>query len=347
MTAYGDLAQAFSGLQREMAQDSALSLAMAAAWLDPLAYTEDPEEDYDDFGDDIDPQSLARFALKSARNCSPRLYAELVEGLRSGMDFDWVDDTFIEGIKREWPYIPLETLAEAALYGIPLRFEGVGRYMGGMEEYQPELYGFLCAYFGETHEGPVNENDETHDDYLSRDPNRLLHKNELLSDILHASLIAQDRQPYADIALLLMYLWAETGNSMLDATEEEYYEGGNEPEIFYRHSLDNVNEGYIELLIVLDATRRAMDTLQSDDEIAGAFIRNIALIREAIGQAKYLGVPGRIGEDERRELHDKIKWPKRPRQRCAAKDYHRATGADAGLLFIRDCFKERRRPWGQ
>jgi hypothetical protein len=139
------------------------------------------------------------------------------------------------------------------------------------------------------------------------------------------SLVAQDCQPYADLALMLLYLFSLTGNSLLDTTADDYWEAGCEPLFWEREQLEMAQEASRETRIVLDATNRALRLLDKRLDIAEALIHNIAASRAAL---------------ERNEPHVTFDWPRRGRTRRAGKGARRGTGPGACLLLVRDCYAQ-------
>ena len=346
MGALAELQQAVEALTQGMSREPALGLALAAAWLDPLMFDETELDDYDD---SEDANTLTLIALEIARRCLPELYAQLVEGLRGGWSFETFGDEFCDGMSRRWPHIRFSDHLYGLIYGVPLEFVGLGRYEpGDFEEKSPELAGFMVAYFGASAAWPTSETDEDSE----TDPanaEEVLDANDPVAKLLRISLNDQDRQPYADLFLMLAYLFSATGNDLADATSEEFYESGSEHPEWEPGNLDVVDDAFLQVDIINGATKRALALLETDEEIAGALIRNIAIARAAVAQGrKEKGIRMDDGVVRPRQygygdidvhiLDIKLDWPKRPRTRCAAKSYERAAGADAALLFVRHCY---------
>src|SRR5574341_6915 len=105
MSALHDLQDTAAMLMQTMARSSDLSLASAAAWLDPLHFSDaDPADEL--FGNEEDPEVLMLFALSVSRECSRRLYAEMVAVLRQGWTIHQFEEAFCTGLKRDYPYVP-------------------------------------------------------------------------------------------------------------------------------------------------------------------------------------------------------------------------------------------------
>ena len=317
MNSIDELQRVASALARSMAHDTTLSLAMAAAWLDPLRFSEASYQD-DLYGNEEDPETLMRFALSVARDCSPRLYVEMTRGLRSGWSFQQFDDAFCASLKRLYPHIPLHSVYDM-IYGIPLEFCGLEPTDPEFPSQFPRLAAVLDRFFG-VRPTPRRERwqSEDHAEIAEQD---LFAACQVVRPVIR-SLIAEDRQPYADLALLLMYLFSITDNSLLDMSDEAYYESGLEPLQWERDQLAMADEACQQAHIVLDAVDRALAALETEEDIAQALIDNITIVRE------------------RRDTDVHLTWPDRDRPRRTPKSDQRAAGADASILLVRDCYAE-------
>jgi hypothetical protein len=325
MTTLAELQTAPALLMQAMQRDVALCLAQAAAWLDPVRFI-DPDlvEDALYTGAyEEDPDSLTLYALTIARRCFPALYCELVEGLRAGWDFHQVEAAFSAGIRRTYPHIELESLYDL-VYGVPLPFAGLDVTTPEFLDEHAGYAALLEEYFGLQ---PVTVPatrwreacpviDESNFDAARPIVERLVR-----------SLIAEDRQPCADLAFLLMYLFSCTGNSLLDFSINAYCEAGFEPLEWEPETLGVANEACRETVIVLDAVDRARKLLAEDEAISDALKANIAALKAA----------------ERKEhVCDNIAltWPEGHRAGGAEPGAPGDTGPDACLLFLRDCYAQ-------
>src|SRR5574341_2277388 len=210
MSALLDLQDTAAMLTQVMACDTVLSLASAAAWLDPLHFSEaDPADDL--FGNEEDPEVLMLFALSVARDCSRRLYAEMVVGLRQGWTFHQFEEAFCAGLKQEYPFIPLDTLYDM-IYGVPLEFCGLEQTDSEFLVQHPDFASVLATYFDVKPVQQTRYYGEQQEAITTEDMEAACRIARPIID----SLIKQDRQPYADLALLLMYVFSMTQNTLLD-----------------------------------------------------------------------------------------------------------------------------------
>ena len=321
MNTLGELQLTASGLARGMAKDMTLGLAMAAAWLDPLRFSQtDFQEDL--YGNEEDPETLLRFALNAARDCSPRLYAEMAQGLRGGWTFERFEDAFCASLRCLYPDIPLRNVYDM-IYGVPLEFCGLNLTHPEFASQFPKFAAVLDRFFSVR---PLPHHGYWPDDESEEIPESDLIEACSVARLITRSLVAQDRQPYADLALLLLYLFSITDNSLLDMSDEDYWDSGMEPLPWERDSLKMANEACLEARIVLDAADRALTILETEADIARALANNIAAVRAAL---------------ERKETHVHLTWPHRNRPRRAPASYLRATGADSSMLLVRNCYRER------
>lgn len=323
MTTIDQLREASTNMMANLADHPTLSLAVATAWLNPL-HIEHEDEDFDIGGfyggwDEQETRDIVRFALRIASACLPKLFVELVAGMASGWDYAEVGSAFCAGVKKVYPHIPMGSIFDVT-YGIPMEFWGMGWYTSDAEmpfDHLVELVRDLF-WFNEDNEDPDQET--LHDVAWP------------IAKALIRSLILQDRQPYADLALLFLYLFSATNESLMDLTEEDYMESGGEYIGWTTDNLIDMEIAYIHKEIILAAKDRALDIVDHQVDIRKALQDNIEIIREAI----------EAGEDafERKDIYGRLTWPERDRTRCTARSYLRAAGADAGLLFIRSYFNK-------
>lgn len=319
MSALHDLQDTATLLSQALAQDTVLSLASAAAWLDPLHFSDaDPADEL--FGNEEDPEVLMRFALSVARDCSRRLYAEMVAGLRQGWTFHAFEEAFCKGLKQDYPFIPLDTLYDM-IYGVPLEFCGLEQTDPDFLVRHPDFANVLATYFDVK---PVQQTRYYGEQQEAITAEEMEAACRIARPIID-SLIAQDRQPYADLALLLMYLFSMTQNSLLDYTVDEYWDAGWEMLEWNKERLETADEACQQARIVVEAADRAMEIFRTELDIHEALLCNIAAVKAAA---------------ERKESHGSLAWPCRGRPCCAAKSYRRAAGSDGSLLLVRLCYAE-------
>ncbi len=193
MNARRELEMAASCLVRGMARDTALGLALVASWLDPLRFCQTNYVE-DLYGNEEDPETLMRFVVNVARDCSPRLYAEMVQGLRAGWTFNQFEDAFCDALKRLYPHLVSFELYDM-IYGVPLDFCGLEPTSPEFAPHHPKLASVLDRFFGvRPLPRPSYVPGETRMEILEQD----LDAASKIAEPVIRSLIAEDRQPYAD-----------------------------------------------------------------------------------------------------------------------------------------------------
>ncbi|MBN1121799.1 MAG: hypothetical protein JXJ17_12025 [Anaerolineae bacterium] len=308
-------------LMHAMQNDVRISLANTAAWLDPLRLLEPGliEEAYFDGAYEEDPDALAMYALSVARRCFPSVYCELVEGLRAGWDFRQIESAFCAGLRRAYPHLELEALYDM-VYGVPLPFVGLDVTSPEFLDDHPDYAALLADTF-DLH--PVSTPATRW-----RNPYAVINENNFdaqqpIARHVIKSLIAQDCQPCADLAFLLMFLFSCTGNSLLDFSANAYWEVGFEPLDWEPDALSMTDEACREMTIVLYAVGRSMQRLAEDDALSSALKTNIAALKAA----------------ERIE-NVALNWPDGHRSGSLEPGAPGETGPDSCLLFLRHCYAE-------
>jgi hypothetical protein len=325
MTILTELQAAPVFLIQAMQHNVALGLAQAAAWLDPLRFIDDDfvEESYYDGAYEEDPDSLVLYALSVARRCFPVTYCQLVERLRGGEGFLQIESAFCTGIHSVYPYLELESLYDM-VYGVPLPFVGLDVTSPEFLDEHAEYAALLSEYF-ELHPTvlPATRWREAHP-VIDDDAFEALRP---VAERLIRSLIAEDRQPYADLAFLFLFLFSCTGNSLLDFSIDAYFDAGFEPLMWEPDMLTMANEACRELVVVLDAAERAMRLLAADEELRNTLKAHIAALKAA----------------ERTEhvantvvLH----WSEGHRAGGIEPGADGATGTDSCLALLRDCYAQ-------
>lgn len=180
--------------------DSVLCLAQATCWLDPLWRGHD-----EDFYEDTD--GFLSAALVVTRQSFPDLYVDAIDKLRQGASYSVIDQLICGGISQTG--IPLDDL-EYVLYGIPLPAYGVV-----LED--PEFYvdykeaAPVLAVFGI----------EPQTDEFSVDvPARAY----TTASLLATDLANHPEENYQRVASLLDWLFAMSGNSLVDWDPDTLWE---------------------------------------------------------------------------------------------------------------------------
>jgi hypothetical protein len=208
------------------------------------------------------------------------------------------------------------------MYGVPLDFCGLEQTGPEFASQHPDLAAVLDQYFDVR---PVAEPGSWRSEPYEVIPEAGFETARAVARPVIRSLVAQDCQPYADLTLMLLYLFSITGNSLLDATADDYWEGGYEPLYWEQDHLKIAEEASREARIVLDATERALAVLDDRPDVAEALAKCVAASRAAL---------------ERSETHVSLDWPIRGRSRRVGQGARRGTGPGAGLLLVRDCYAQ-------
>lgn len=297
-------------LAATLRQDPALTLAQAVAWLDPillypiLLY---PEEDALDalYYSDIDDEAALTYALSVARRCFPEIYVETIRRIRAGWDYGQITNFYCDALAECHPYIDLCYLHDMA-YGIPCQWEGVELSLLRFPDEHPDLAAFLQGFFDIT---PHSNRSGYCFDAVDVE---MAHK---IAVPITQSLIREMRQPCADLAFLMMWIFGTSGNSLIDCSREEYYDYGHEPLDWEPDTLKMVDEAHAYAAIILSAAKRGLGLLQTNDAIAETFRHNVTRIETAL---------------KRENTHAHINWP-----RWADTSASGGTDADATLVHLR------------
>lgn len=299
-------------LMDAMRADARLALAEAAVWLDPVHFFAD--DFLEDAWYDIDEESLLIQAVSIARRCLPGAYAGVVYAMRQKAPFDEVEDVFCDAFNAAYPHMDLSTL-EDIHYGLPLSFLGVDPETADFIHDHPRLARVLTEDFSL----PLSD-----DRYRAFDEDDLSQAADV-ARLLRDSLRATGTQPYIDLLFLLAWLFAASGNSIVDWTAEEWYDSGFEPLHWEPDQLAFADEVHAEASTIVDAALRALDVLEAYPPMRLIWRENIARARRA---------------KEENDTHVRLTWPEWDRI-GRFEDRHPGTAAsDAALLLVRGADSE-------
>lgn len=245
-----------------------LTLAQAAAWLDPAHFFESDE--LEDAWYDAADDTLLLQAVSIARRCLPRAYAEVVRAVRQGATFDEVEQVFCAAFSAAFPHMDLSAL-EDVYYGVPLSFLGVDPESTDFPRAHPRLARVLTDDFGLALSG---------DRYHAFGVGDLA-SAAYIAECLGSSLSATGTQPHADLLLLLGWLFGTSGNSIVDWTAEQWYDAGFEPLYWEPQELALADEVHAEAGLIVDAGLRALDHLDMYPDMRRVWRENIARTRRA------------------------------------------------------------------
>lgn len=277
----------YPALAQMMAVSPRLGLALASAWLDPLSHLDEAVLEEVTGGMVEEPEDLALLALSIARDCLPETYVKM---LLSDGSVGSMEALFCTGLAERWPQLQVESLYELP-YGAPLRFHGLDL----LDEDFPEIYPAAAAALSALAGGPGMMDETT----LST-----------LTDLL-PGLIDTFPAGYEAIRAALEFLFSATGNTLLDLTEEEYWDYGYDALEWAPEALDLVASVTEEAEGLLALADRGFDQLM-EPGIADVMKRNMAALMAA---------------ERREDAH--LHWP------GPGPDAERGAGADAELLQLR------------
>jgi len=313
-------------LMRGLASDPTLALAVTAAWLDPgHFFPEEYTEDYIAYADryrDDDPACALMFALGVARRCFPEVYAGTVQRIRAGDSHRQVTTFYCAALSERYPHIELWGI-EDMIYGVPCQWAGLEPCGPEFVDEHPQLVALLADFGVAPREHTSSLSGEALYVCIAEADYELAYRR--ATPLIH-SLIAQDAQPYGDLAFLLMWLFSASGNSLVDHSYDSYADAGFEPLEWEPDTLQLVDEAHQQAEIILQAAQRGLEHLQADDALRAALRRNVQRVSKALERNK---------NDVKRIRLD---WPGRAGPGRAEDGAPGETGPDAALLQLRACY---------
>src|SRR5450432_2359300 len=236
-----------------------LALASLVSWLDPLHLL---NLDYDDFEYDGDDLPVA---LLTCRLCFPGVYARSLSVMTRRATLAEVERLICDGVSQSL-FVALDNI-EMFKWGVP--YEGLGVDLEGMSELEPEeAYPRLLPvlkWLGVS-ERPDNPGfGYAHDRAVQ----------------LVKSLEAYpDKSPHQDLANLLRWIFGNSGNTLVDNSDEALAESGLEPLEWTPDNIAFINEVQSEACQIVDSAYCALERLEHDTEWQTAFQQNCQLLME-------------------------------------------------------------------
>lgn len=255
------------------------ALAHLVAWLDPLQAEEDPDAYNEPYYEGSEEEFLMH-AISVCRTCFPDVYAELVQKLRQECSEGEANDFICKSIDLRIG-TEIDDI-EWMTYGIPVPFMGVDIEQDGFWEAFPNTV-VVMACFGV---GPGGS-----------EMQRCGAVQTIVSALI-AHFEAQMKQPFADLAILLKWLFSGTGNSLMDYTEEYWSEGGLEWLQWTPGDVEFAAEMIEEAREMMDAAMRGLELL-ADPDFFEAFKNNIEALQNEIERRNKGGKPTSVN----------IEWP--------------------------------------
>ncbi len=270
-----DLQAAIALLSAATLADPLLALCSSLAWLDPLITQDDTFLDAFEYPymDTSDPWMNIALGWDISRRCFPAVYASTTLALRSGTPEPQLSDLMCEGINQHLVGGELHDL-EQLHFGLP--FFGVGVDLTSPEFFaHPANAPLVQVYdlFG-----------VTVGDYSIPDN---FHQVARVAQVLALSLRETDQRDYTNLAWLLDWLFAQTGNTAADYTDEDLYEMGLEPLPWEPAEVEFNTLMHSEAAEILQFAYQGLDTLLSDPDLQAAFCTHIQTTTQAIRKVKH------------------------------------------------------------
>lgn len=248
-------AQTLQTIQHRLLNDPLLALTYALAWLDPLIIEEDALDD--EWAADL------TYAARVCRRCFPGIYVELLQQARAGLPTMRLEAFVCTTISDR---MGVEVAGVEMLhYGPPL--EALGLPLGHPEFFTGDhfareraalaLLGVTASY----HEAAA-----------------AFHRAGRIGDVLARSLEAYDQA----LAWLLRWLLSLSGNTLVDYSAEELWEGGFEPLAWTLEDVRFHREMHTEAVQIVTAAQGALDRLLSDTSLQTGFVRNSSIIAQQL-----------------------------------------------------------------
>lgn len=290
--------------------DSSLALAQVTGWLDPVHfYPEDYVEDHYWGMMEEDPQAATLYALTICRDLFPAVYTRAVQHIRQGASFDELDTLICQTINEQYPLFNLTTIHDMR-YGIPVEWYGIDLDSPEMLDQHPWAVDILADF------GAIPEKLRG---IVAFDYDDVWTAWQTAQHVVR-SLVIEDRQPCADLALLLLWLFSSTENSLVDHSYEAWAEGGLEPLEWSRRTLIALREAAEQAQVIIDGALRGLDLLLGDEGYRAAFRHNIRTIAQAI---------------QRGRKHVRLSWPDGPGDRGIEDGAGRNAEPDPAVLLVR------------
>lgn len=230
--------------------DTVLMMAQAIAWLLPWSYGIPDMVDaipealsvvYDSFPDYL-PEIIAQYHHGDDFNLEQMLRNTLnTESVIGDYHDELEEDYDDEGWAHYMPY---------ALFGVDLNYEDDARW--------DDFTDIVKACSGNTPDEP--------------------YKGEVIARVLIQSLESQQSHVYDNIAMLLRWLYAATGNSFTDMSYEEFHDGGWEP--FYWDQFHYAQACQQEANDFFEQAMKGRDALSNDRLLHDCLIKNALKVRK-------------------------------------------------------------------
>ncbi len=232
------------------------ALAYAFSWLDPFHLLELDAEDGED--------DLLYF-LQVCRACFPALYATALHALGEGTSGDRLEHLLLDALNPLLP-APLDSL-EQMRFGVPFEALGVDSLDNvDFADTYPRLAPVARWMAGD---GEPLDSDTA----------------ATIATTLIASLTPYgDASAHHDLANLLRWLAGQSGNTLVDFTQEDIYENGMDLPDWSPADLAFLNDCQDEADQIIESALRGLARLETDALWRAQFQQNCHLIRSTLGK---------------------------------------------------------------
>ncbi len=291
-----DLQDAIALLSTATLADPLLALCSSLAWLDPLIIQEDTFMDAFEYPymDTSDPWMSIAYGWDISRRCFPAVYADTTLALRSGTPEPQISDLLCEGINQHLVGGEIHDL-EQLHFGLP--FFGMGADVTSPE------------FFAEPAHAPLVQIYKlfgvTVGDYAIPDN---FDQAARVAQVLALSLRETDDATYANVAWLLEWLFAQTGNTAADYTDEEFFDMGLEPLPWEPDEVEFNALMHDEAAEIVQFAQQGLATLLDDSELQAALRTNIEKVACSVRKVKRHD----FNDAYAHRLAQRLRWVDRP-----------------------------------
>jgi hypothetical protein len=269
-----DLQDAIALLSAATLADPLLALCSSLAWLDPLVTQDDTFMEAFEYPymDTSDPWMNIALGWDIARRCFPAVYADTTLALRNGTPEPQLSDWLCEGINQHLVGGEIHDL-EQLHFGLP--FFGMG-----VDVTSPE-------FFAEPAHAPLVQVYElfgvTVGDYSIPDN---FDQAARVAQVLALSLRETDDTTYSNVAWLFEWLFAQTGNTAADYTDEDFFDMGLEPLAWEPHEIEFNALMHDEAAEIVQFAQQGLATLLNDSDLQAALRTNIETVARSVRKVK-------------------------------------------------------------
>lgn len=291
-----DLQAAATFLSAAALADPILALCSSLAWLDPLVtqantFLDDFETPYIDTDD---AWLNIAFGWDIARRCFPAVYAETTLGLRMGASEAQISSQLCQGINQHLGGVELHDL-EQLHFGLP--FVGMG-----IDITSPE-------FFGDPDHAPLVQLyalfDVTVGEYTIPEG---YPQAAQVAHVLAYSLRETEDTHYGNLAWLLDWMFAQTGNTAADYTDNDLFEMGLEPLPWQPDEIEFNTQMHTEAAEILTCVQQGMTTLLNGAALQATLHANIETIASSIRKVNRYD----FSDAHAHRLAKRIRWADRP-----------------------------------